>query len=383
VFGSGSSLRLTKQAPRAEAIQLQPVSLEGVSSVAACVIKTEAVRKVEDVRMKVLLRSLTVLLLISFPTIIVRAQGGVHTLFGDLHVDESKAEGIKPLVYEVVLYNIGGIVVARQFVNASGRYRFLNIANGQYYVAVLLENEEIGRTRVEIMAPVKNDFRQDLSLEWRPDPRSSLKPAAISAADLYERTTSNQKLFTKAKQATDQKHYDEAITTLQQLLTVDAKDFQAWTELGTVYLLKQNYEESERAYLRGISERPNFFLALMNLGRLRSLRGDFAGAIDPLTRALKVRPSSAEANYHLGEAYLRIKKGSKAVICFNEALKLDPIGKADAHLRLAALYNAAGMKAKAAAEYRAFLKKKPDYPERKKLEQYIANNKGRDESTNR
>ena len=58
-----------------------------------------------------------------------------------------------------------------------------------------------------------------------------------------------------------------------------------------------------------------------------------------------------------------------------EALKLDPVGKAEAHLRLAALYNGAGMKDKAANEYVEFLKKKPDYPERKKLEQYIAENK--------
>jgi hypothetical protein len=33
------------------------------------------------------------------------------------------------------------------------------------------------------------------------------------------------------------------------------------------------------------------------------------------------------------------------------------------------------MKDKAAAEYEAFLKKKPDYPDRKRLEQYIAQNK--------
>jgi hypothetical protein len=56
-------------------------------------------------------------------------------------------------------------------------------------------------------------------------------------------------------------------------------------------------------------------------------------------------------------------------------LKLDPLGKVEAHLRLAALYNAVGLKDKAAAEFQEFLKKKPDYPERKRLEQYIARNK--------
>ena len=72
---------------------------------------------------------------------------------------------------------------------------------------------------------------------------------------------------------------------------------------------------------------------------------------------MKADPKSATANYFLGEAYLALKKGSKAVGYLNEALKLDPIGMADAHLRLAALYNLAGYKDRAAAEYEQFLTK--------------------------
>jgi hypothetical protein len=44
-------------------------------------------------------------------------------------------------------------------------------------------------------------------------------------------------------------------------------------------------------------------------------------------------------------------------------------------LRLGALYNAAGMKDKAAAEYEEFLKKVPDYQEKKQLQDYITANK--------
>jgi tetratricopeptide (TPR) repeat protein len=114
---------------------------------------------------------------------------------------------------------------------------------------------------------------------------------------------------------------------------------------------------------------------MMDLGRLRLSLKNFDGATEILSRALKVRPDSADANYLLGEAYLQMKKGSAAVGYLYEALRLDPTGMADAHLRLAALYNRAGLKDKAAAEYAQFLKKKPDYPERKILERYIADNK--------
>ena len=101
----------------------------------------------------------------------------------------------------------------------------------------------------------------------------------------------------------------------------------------------------------------------------------YDGAIEVLTQAVQAEPQSSDANYFLGESYLQIKKGSKAVTYFEEALRLDPVGKAEAHLRLGALYKGAGMKAKAVAEYERFLAKKPDYPDRKQLEQYISENK--------
>jgi tetratricopeptide (TPR) repeat protein len=96
------------------------------------------------------------------------------------------------------------------------------------------------------------------------------------------------------------------------------------------------------------------------------------GAIEILNRAVKLQPTSPEANYFLGEAYLDAKLGSRAVPYLNEAIRLDPETMADAHLLLGALYNATGLKEKAAAEYSAFLKQRPNYSDRKKLEAYIS-----------
>lgn len=302
--------------------------------------------------------------------------GGAYTLFGDLLVDEGKTPGAKPLVYEVVLNNIGGTPAGRQYVNAGGRYQFLNLAPGQYELIVLLDHEEVARTRVEVLAgPAQERVRQDLNLAWKPG--ANPKPGSVSAADFYKRSANNEKLFVKAKEATDQKRYDDSIAVLQELVAADPHDFQAWTELGTVYLFKENYDESEKAYLKSTTERPAFFLGQMNLGRLRMVRKNYEAAIEPLTAAVNIQPTSADANHYLGEAYLQVKKGSKAVGYLNAAIKLDPAGKADLHLRLATLYNAVGMKDKAAKEYDDFLKKKPDYPDAKKLRDYIEANKPR------
>ena len=88
-----------------------------------------------------------------------------------------------------------------------------------------------------------------------------------------------------------------------------------------------------------------------------------------------VRVPTTETPTLADQAYLQIKKGSLAVGYLNEAIKLDPMGMADAHLRLAVLYNAVGMKDKAAAEYEEFLKKRPDDPEKQQLQAYITANK--------
>jgi len=303
------------------------------------------------------------------------AQGGGHILYGDVKVDESKVTGMKPISYDLILY-LGGQIVRRQSVSSNGRYRFVDLSNGYYDLVVELENNEIARMRVEITSPrINTDYRQDITLEWKAPFNTPVKPASISAADFYKRSSANQKLFEKAQTATDKKKYDEALGLLNQLLANDANDFQAWTELGTINLIQQNLPEAEKGYLRATEVRPKFFLALMNLGKVRAAQKRYDEALSPLTLALEIQPTSANLNFLLGETYLQLKKGSKAVIYLHEALKLDPTGMTEAHLRLASLYHGAGMKDKAAIEFQEFLKKKPDHPDRKKFEQYIVQNK--------
>ena len=302
------------------------------------------------------------------------AQGGQHVLYGDVKVDESKAAGKAPLSYDILLYVEGGagIAVARQSVPNNGRYRFNDLPNGNYDLVVEVEGSEVARVRVRVFSNFKNDFRQDILLEWRDRTPGAGKSGVAATSDFYKRTPASQKLFDRAASAMTAKKYADAAALLEQVVVADAQDYQAWTELGTAYLFEEKAAEAERAYLRAAEAKPSFALAYINLGRLRIAQKNYDGAIEILTKAVALQPPSADANFLLGESYLQIKKGSKAVPYLEEAARL---GRADAHLRLATLYNAVGMKDRAAAEYERFLSKKPDSPERKKLEQYIKENK--------
>ena len=122
--------------------------------------------------------------------------------------------------------------------------------------------------------------------------------------------------------------------------------------LGTIYMSEKKFSEAEQSFTKALEQRPDFNMALVNFGKLRIAQKDYDKAVELLSKAVDLEPNSAEANHMLGEAYLQ----------------------SDIHLRLAALYNGAGMKDRAAMEYKAFLEKKKDHPDAKQFRKYVEEN---------
>ena len=315
--------------------------------------------------------------------VIVFGQGsGSNTLYGDLKVDESKVSGLKPISFQVILTGRNRSEIGHQSVTKGGRYRFENLANGTYYISVRMDNTEVANVRVVLSGStgsdyrVGGDYRQDIALEWRPaDSGHDAKPGVVAAVKHYDRPPENEALFERAEKSLQEHDYDRASSQLRQLVDRDPNDFEAFTQLGTVYFFSKKPAEAEKAYLRAVELQPESVLALLDLGKLRLDQKNFSGAVEILSKAVALPPPSAEVNYFLGEAYLNLKKGSKAVDYMNSALKIDPIGKAEIHLRIAEIYDVVGLKDLAAVEYEKFLEKRPDYSEKKKLQKYISQNR--------
>ena len=96
------------------------------------------------------------------------AQVSGFTLYGDVNVDTSKADGKVPLSLNIILYNLAGNVAGRQAVPTGGRYRFNNLKSGEYDIAIEIENTEIARLRVALGGSPGADYRQHLEFEWKP-----------------------------------------------------------------------------------------------------------------------------------------------------------------------------------------------------------------------
>jgi tetratricopeptide (TPR) repeat protein len=306
----------------------------------------------------------------------VLAQGG-QTLFGDVRVT-GENNNLVPKEVTLILRRVSEGEIGRQVVSSRGRYRFTNLKIGEYEVLIEVNGKEIGRVQqIFIRSEMSNSphgHQYDLDFRWHPGAGAPLPTAGgvISAADVYERPASTRSLFQKAEESVGKKNLDSAIDLLKEIVDKDKNDFQAWTALGTVYFAKEKLDDAESAYLKAIEISSTSPRAQLNLGRVRSSQKKFEAAVDPLTKAVELQPTSGDANYLLGECYLQLKKGSKAIPYLNAAASL---GRPEAHLRLGWLYNAAGMKDKAALEYEEYLKKDPNYRDRDKLKEYIATNK--------
>jgi tetratricopeptide (TPR) repeat protein len=279
----------------------------------------------------------------------------------------------KPTI--VVYLRNGGAQIDKYQTNDLGYWYFLRTPVDGHTLNFEIDGIEVGRTI--IAGGISNRFRQDIELDWnqvKGSTRSSPSSGVVSARDRYERSADSETALQKALSEIRAKKDDEALKLLTSIVEKDPKDYNAWMYLGTIYYSAKRNDEARAAYKRALELKPDYFLANLNLGRLEVSQKQFDPAIAALVKAVEIDAASADANHLLGEAYLQNKKGSLAVGYLNKAIELAPVEKAELHLRLAALYNAAGLKDRAALEYKAFLAKVKDHPDRAKFEQYVKDN---------
>lgn len=288
-----------------------------------------------------------------------------------------KLEGVEKLARRpiiAVLINVGGVPSDRTIANDTGHFFISNVQRQNVSLVVEVDGMEV--VRQVLIASAMGNTRVELTIPW-PMAAGTAKPGVVTFNPMVVRLEKNEEIFQKALSATKAKETKKAVDLFNQLLSSDPKDFEAWTELGTLFFRENLLDNAEACYFKAIEIKKDYFVALLNLGKLYLNRKQYDNAAMVLSNAAKAVPDSADAHHFLGESYLQIKKGSLAVEHLNEALRLSPVEKADIHLRLAKLYDAAGMKGKASLEYKMFLEKQPDFADKKQLEKYISDNSPR------
>lgn len=294
---------------------------------------------------------------------------GEPVIWGQVELKGLKPNETRPTVFVTLI--IQGSHVARTQTNDGGFYVFRGrrVTDGAM-LQVTVGGVDVGR---QLIQPGSGD-RYDMVLDWSESSRPGT-PGVVSAKNLYQdRSEANEKVFGQASAAAKSKDRATAIRLFNQIVAADPKDFVAWTELGSVYFEDGKNSDAAAAYEKAIALKPDYMVALMNLGKLHFAGKSFTEAAAVFQKAATVDNTSADAFEFLGESLLQMKQGSKAVAILNEAIRLQPMEKADIHLRLATLYHGAKLNEMAVNEYKLFLQKKPNHPEKAKLEKYIKDN---------
>ena len=204
--------------------------------------------------------------------------------------------------------------------------------------------------------------------------RQTAPPGTVSAKFSHPPNDKTIEFYRRAAEAEGNKDAKQAIEFVKQIVAADAADFIAWAKLGALYFTQQAYPESDAAFRHALELKVDYTPAWIYAGQLRAAQKQYAAAIEIYKHALELERASARTYQLLGEAYLLNKQGTLGIEALKQAIKLDPIGMAECHLQMAHLYELAGTKALASAEYKAFLLKVPDHSEKKKFEKYIKEN---------
>lgn len=96
------------------------------------------------------------------------------------------------------------------------------------------------------------------------------------------------------------------------------------TNLGIAYYNKQDYINAEKYYLEALDLKPDFVLALRNLGKTYLTMNKLPQAVATFEKAVKSAPQSADLYLDLGNAYHMSGDTKMALLAYKKVTSLSP-----------------------------------------------------------
>ncbi|MBK9165760.1 MAG: hypothetical protein IPM21_17985 [Acidobacteria bacterium] len=290
-------------------------------------------------------------------------------VYGRVRVINAPSGGKLPRI--AVTYSNRSQSPERITLGRTGNYcfRLTNRSDGTLLVDV--DGVEVARRQVASFGPpqVREDFEVSLG-----ESTTAERTGVVSSKYYYPRTERTVGLYKQAADAEAAKDLATATKALQAVVAEDAKDFVGWGLLAGVLLERKMLAEADAAVRRSLELKVEYAPAWVTAGRIRTAQKQHPAAIEIFKHAATLEPENARVYQLLGEAYLLAKQGTLGAEALNKAIELDPVGMAELHLQLAHLYQLAKAPALAAAEYKKFLAKVPDHPDKVKFEKFINEN---------
>ena len=257
---------------------------------------------------------------------------------------------------QVRLERFSGGLAEQMSTDAHGKFRFSGLGRGYYNVVIVAP----GYLPAQQTADLQVVFKQYLAFELRRQPASN---SLIGGPDVIDARIPEpaRKEYLDAHTALADKRPADVIRHLQSALAIYPQFFEArlmlataymdqrdWENaeasfklghdlkpadghsllgLGEVYWRQKRYDEAEKTLLDGLKIEGKSWHGHFTLGRLHWERGDIRKAAPAIGRTLQLKPDFAEAHLLAGNILLRLEQRERALLEYQEYLRLDPTGE--------------------------------------------------------
>lgn len=264
-------------------------------------------------------------------------------------VDKSEpARGV-----QVRLERLGGGIVDQIATDNNGRFRFQGLQRGYYTVIINAK----GYNTVQQQADVNVVLRAYLVVELTPE-RSSVTgvqaPLVIDARVPLEA----QDEFEKGRSALALKDTREALTRLERAVALYPDFFEAQLLLGTTYANERRLKEAEAALRRALEVKPESAAALIALGDVYRREKRYEEAEKALEKGLKLDENSWQGYFTQARLYWEMSDIKRAAPAIGRTLQLKP-DFAEAHLLAGNILLKLGVPERALVEYEEYLRLSP------------------------
>jgi Flp pilus assembly protein TadD/peroxiredoxin len=157
-------------------------------------------------------------------------------------------------------------------------------------------------------------------------------------------------------------YLDQAAESFQQVVAAKPDDAEAYYNLGTLNLRRNDFKEA-RSYLeQTLKLKPNYPEAWNNLGMIAAQEGHPEEAVKNFQQSLLLRPGYGTALLNLGNIYRRQRSFEKAQEFLDQAAAIEP-DDPEVNYSLGMLYAQQGQTPRAAEYLQRAVALRPDYPE--------------------
>ncbi|MEB3356312.1 MAG: tetratricopeptide repeat protein [Synechococcales bacterium] len=164
---------------------------------------------------------------------------------------------------------------------------------------------------------------QDAIAQYQRQQYQQLSPAEPSSPPLQPVVSSPETLLKLAQEQMEQRRWQEAIATYQQVLSLHP-DAETYRLLGNALQADQQLEAAGRAYLKAVELRPESSEVYANLGTVYARLEQWQQAIHYYRKASELKPDNAGIYRNLGKVFERLGEHNRATECWYRAFTLEP-----------------------------------------------------------